>query len=129
MIAVLASKNLPNVEAICGVVDEKSLNSTAALKGKFDLIVASSVCGFLPNYEETLTLLVSMLSPSGLFVQWDWLSTDEDGDFGFSEQQVQTAFEQAGLKPVALNQPFEMSGEQGDMLVLMGVGQVNPTST
>ncbi|MCH8334286.1 MAG: class I SAM-dependent methyltransferase [Proteobacteria bacterium] len=42
-----------------------------ALTEKFDLVVASSVCSFLPDYNSTLRDLSSALKPGGLFVQWE----------------------------------------------------------
>ena len=89
----------------------------------FDVIVASSVCGFLPDYEATLSLLKSMLNPSGTFVQWDWLFEGEESDFGISEERVISAYEKSGLTLVDLTQPFSISGKSGTMPVLMGVAR------
>ena len=40
----------------------------------FDLIVASSVCAFVPDYQQTLSDLQLLLKEDGVFVQWDWRS-------------------------------------------------------
>jgi len=52
MIEVLSNKKLNNVEAIIGELSEETINTYPILKDKFDLIVASQVCAFLPNYED-----------------------------------------------------------------------------
>ena len=99
------------------IADDQLLNNG------FDVIVASSVCGFLPDYEATLTLLKSVLNPSGVFVQWDWLSQGEISDFGLSEEEVISAYEKSGLSLVAMTQAFSLSGRNGSIPVLMGVAR------
>jgi trans-aconitate methyltransferase len=60
---------LPNVVPVSGLLTEGMVQETACLQTKFDLIVASSVCGFLPDYPGTLQILRSLLAPQGIFVQ------------------------------------------------------------
>jgi predicted TPR repeat methyltransferase len=123
MITVLKRKSLPNVTAIAESLTESLVNKHLSLQGGFDLIVASSVCGFLPEYEKTLGLLKSLLVPSGIFVQWDWWSQDGDSEFGLSEDRVGFAYKTAGLIKVSVTQPFTMSSSKGAMPVLMGVAK------
>jgi len=121
MITVLKGKDLSNVTVITEPLSAGVAKEHHSLRDGFDLIVASSVCGFLPEYETTLGLLKSLLVPSGIFVQWDWWSQDKQSDFGLSEERVSSAFKKAGLTTVSLAQPFTMSGSKGAMPVLMGV--------
>ena len=123
MLAVLTGKNLPNVTTITEPLSAKLIAENQSLNRGFDVIVASSVCGFLSDYEATLCLLKSVLNPSGTFVQWDWLSQDEKSDFGLSEESVISAYEKSGLTLVTLTQPFSLSGRSGVMPVLMGVAR------
>ena len=74
MIKFLNKKSLTNVKTISNYLCEDVIKKHPELSSKFDLIIASSVCGFLPSYEETLTLLKSLLKVNGIFIQWDWLA-------------------------------------------------------
>jgi 2-polyprenyl-3-methyl-5-hydroxy-6-metoxy-1,4-benzoquinol methylase len=65
---------LPNVVPVSGLLTEGRVQETACLQTKFDLIIASSVCGFLPDYPGTLQILRSLLTPQGIFVQVSSLS-------------------------------------------------------
>ena len=116
MIKQLDNKALTNV---CTVAAFLTTDNLDALHGPFDLIVASSVCSFLPDYPHTLGLLKSLLKPNGRFVQWDWLASKENPTTGFSLAQVQSAFKYAGFQGVELSTPFDMSSSKGTMQVLM----------
>jgi len=91
MVAVLKSKKLRNVDAISEEVTKETLQRRPDFVSDFDLVVASSVCAFLPDYQLTLGLLKSLLKPNGLIVQWDWLKSGEDQEFGFTLGQVTAA--------------------------------------
>jgi 2-polyprenyl-3-methyl-5-hydroxy-6-metoxy-1,4-benzoquinol methylase len=123
MISVLKDKKISNVEAIDGVLSLSSIKENKSLNIKFDLIVASSVCGFLPEYDSTLLLLKSLLVPNGIFVQWDWLSPENNPDFGLSEESVNKAFKEVGFILISLSQPFSITNAKGIMPVLMGVAK------
>jgi predicted TPR repeat methyltransferase len=123
MITVLKGKNLPNVTVIAELLSATVVKEHHSLRDGFNLIVASSVCGFLPEYETTLGLLTSLLVPSGILVQWDWWSQDKQSDFGLSEERVSSAYKKAGLTTVSLTQPFTMSSGKGANPVLMGVAK------
>lgn len=123
MISVLENKHLGNVDTLTAELTEDTIKSNVALQSKFDLIVASSVCAFLPNYESTLRLLKTLLRPNGIFVQWDWLKTDGDSDFGFTEETVESAFVQAGLESLSITKAFSLESKEGAMQVLMCVAK------
>ena len=65
MLAVLERKDLPNVETLGVELTSEAVAKHPILQSPFDLIVASSVCGFLPDYEGSLALLASLLAPGG----------------------------------------------------------------
>ncbi|NRB39775.1 MAG: class I SAM-dependent methyltransferase [Pseudomonadales bacterium] len=124
MIAVLENKNLTNVEAIVCEISQDSINENPSLTSGFDLIVASSVCNFLPDLEKTLSDLKSLLVPGGLFIQWDWQRSDADSDFGFTREQILASYENVGLNAVSVSQAFSLSIPNGNsMNVLIGIAR------
>lgn len=123
MIKHLDKKALKNVSSISDYLSKELVQNSPELEKKFDLIVASSVCGFLPDYEETLSLLKSLIKQGGVFVQWDWLSNDDSSDMGLSEKRVKQAFVANGFINTRVNSPFIMSSSKGDMPVLMAIGK------
>ncbi len=126
MIGILRRKGIDNVTPICADIDK--VHSSAPWFCEFDLIVASSVCGFLPNYEATVGLLSKALRDGGYFTQWDWLSSGDDRD-GMTLERVSDAFRTANLKPVQVETAFSVIFDGETMPVLMGVGfATQPTS-
>lgn len=123
MIKLLDKKALNNVTSICDYLSSELVQNFPELENKFDLIVASSVCGFLPDYEMTLSLLKSLLKKDGLFVQWDWLSEDDSSGMGLSEKRVKQAFLASGFVSFKVNSPFIMNSSKGNMPVLMAIGK------
>jgi len=124
MVAVLNQKCLQNVEGIVGEVTERLLESRPDLVSAFDLVVASSVCAFVPDYQSTIGLLMRLLKPNGLFIQWDWLKSSEHQRSGFTQDEISSAFEQAGLKTLSITTPFSLKEKRGEMKVVMGVGML-----
>ena len=61
MIKRLDQKGLSNVSTIADYLTQDLIDRNPQLSSRFDLIVASSVCGFVPDYEATLGLLKSLL--------------------------------------------------------------------
>ena len=120
MIAVLNNKKLPNVSTLALPLSTEVV-ITHELHLKFDLVVASSVCGFLPDYETTLKVIKSLLSDKGTFVQWDWLASTEDADFGLTTSRVKSALTKAGFQNISITQPFSMESPEGSREVLMAV--------
>jgi 2-polyprenyl-3-methyl-5-hydroxy-6-metoxy-1,4-benzoquinol methylase len=123
MIKHLDQKALKNVSSISDYLSKELIKNSPTLENKFDLIVASSVCGFLSDYEETLSLLKSLLKEGGVFVQWDWFSNDDSSDMGLSEKRVKQAFVANGFVNTRVNSPFIMSSSKGNMPVLMAIGK------
>tara|TARA_R110002167_G_scaffold53_1_gene280 strand:+ start:1989 stop:2609 length:621 start_codon:yes stop_codon:yes gene_type:complete len=123
MIKHLDKKALNNVSSISDYLSKELVQNLPELENKFDLIVASSVCGFLPDYEATLSLLKSLIKEGGVFVQWDWLSNDDSSDMGLSEKRVKQAFVANGFVNTRVNSPFIMSSSKGNMPVLMAIGK------
>ena len=123
MIRLLNEKGLENVTSISDYLCEELVRNRPEFKNKFDLIVASSVCGFLSDYEETLSLLKSLLKSDGVFVQWDWLSDDDSSDMGLSEKRVKKAFLVNQFVNTTISRPFIMNSSKGNMPVLMAIGK------
>ena len=123
MIKYLDKKALKNVSTITDFLSEKLISKRSEFENKFDLIIASSVCGFLPNYEETLGLLKSLLKDGGSFVQWDWLAKEQSADVGLTKDRVMKAFDVNQLTDVQITTPFIMKSSKGSMTVLMACGK------
>ena len=120
MIDVLRRKEIGNVTAICTDIIDDGAHRSETWFSDFDLIVASSVCSFLPNYEVAVEVLSQSLSPTGYFVQWDWLSTNND-DFGLTMDRVSNALSGAGLRCIHVDTAFALTFDDEEMPVLMGV--------
>ena len=123
MIDVLINKNLPGVVAIADVLSPESIANNKLSSSSFDVAVASSVFGFIPNYGSIVVLLKSLLKEQGLLIQWDWLSTKDNPAFGLSENIVEEVLVNAGFKNISVTVPFSMSGSEGTMPVLMATAQ------
>ena len=123
MIKFLNKKNLHNVSTISDYLSDDLIHNSQRLIKKFDLIIASSVCGFLPDYEATLRQLKYMLKTKGMFIQWDWLSTDETSEVGLTENRVKQALKQSGFSSIQIKQPFVMNSSKGSMPVIMAIAK------
>lgn len=122
MLDVLARKTLVNVTPVAGLLTSDLTAREPAFKEKFDLITASSVCAFVPDYAETLQRLRALLVPGGTFVQWDWLAMPDEPDFGFTAADIDDAMTAAGFTAPTITQPFSISrGDDNPMPVLMAV--------
>jgi 2-polyprenyl-3-methyl-5-hydroxy-6-metoxy-1,4-benzoquinol methylase len=123
MIKHLNKKSLTNVSSISDYLSKELIQNLPEFENKFDLIVASSVCGFLPDYEATLSLLKSLLKKDGAYVQWDWLSNDDSSGMGLSQRRVNQAFVANGFVNTRVTSPFIMTSSKGNMPVLMAIDQ------
>ena len=123
MIKHLDKKALNNVSSISDYLSKELVQNLPEFKSKFDVIVASSVCGFLPDYEATLSLLKSLLKDGGVFVQWDWLSNDDSSEMGLSVKRVKQAFVANDFVNAKVKRAFIMSSSEGSMPVLMAIGK------
>lgn len=122
MINVLKLKNLPNVTALSTPLTQELVNKNSACNKKFNIVVASSVLSFIPDYQSILKLLKSLLVTNGMFIQWDWLQTD-DPEFGLSEYTIKNTLEVTGFSNIELTKPFSIAFETGNMSVIMGVAK------
>jgi len=123
MIKHLNNKALNNVVSVADYLSEDLISHQPELIEQFDLIVASSVCSFLPDYETTLSLLASLLKEQGSFVQWDWLSDNDSDEMGLSVERVKQAFATNNLVNTTITTPFSMNSSKGQMPVLMAIGK------
>lgn len=121
MIAVLESKHVPNTIAVHGDILATDHRCEVDLQLGFDLIYASSVCGFLPNYEGAVLALTRLLRPGGRFIQWDWRASDGD-NFGLSENKIRNALQTAKLESIRVEQAFSIETDEQTLPVLVGTG-------
>ncbi len=124
MIAVLQEKQLHNVRAVHGDILAGDVSGLENGFSDFDLICASSVCAFLPDYSGAVAVLAGLLNKGGHFVQWDWHASDDDG-FGLTPNQMKAALEAATLGSIRVEQIFEFKSEEQVMPVLIGAGVRN----
>lgn len=89
----------------------------------FDLIVCSSVCGFLDDYPQTAARLANRLRPGGLFVQWDWERTGDGDEHGLPRDEISDALVGAGLEGVEVQTAFEVRIDDQVMAPLQGHGR------
>ena len=92
--------------------------------GRFDLIVCSSVCGFLDDYPADARDLASTLRAGGVFVQWDWERVDGDeSDHGLSRSEITDALRAAGLEQIEVGRDFVIDIEGDSIRPLLGKGR------
>lgn len=89
--------------------------------GTHDLVVCSSVCGFLDDYSGTVAHLSGLLRPGGMFVQWDWERDDPDGD-GLTRREIADALHRAGFERIDVDTAFELPFDGNMMRPLIGSG-------
>lgn len=123
MISVLENKNLNNIKSLNINLSEETIKTNEDLHATFDLIVASSVCAFLPNYQHTLTLLKKIMVKNGIFIQWDWFKDYNESGFGLNKNQIKSAFTQSGFQTISISDSFTMSTKSNVMKVIMGVAK------
>jgi len=123
MIEQLKNKKLINVVTIADYLSNKSIEEHQSLNTKFDLIIASSVCAFLPDYQSTLNLLKNLLKDEGVFVQWDWLSEDESASMGLTKNTVNKALTMTGFNHINIKVPFSIASEKQNMPVMMAIAK------
>lgn len=91
--------------------------------GPYDLVVCSSVLGFVDDHPATVAELGTRLRPGGLFVQWDWEAADDDADHGLTRRAMTDALTAAGLDggTVELDFVVEAEGERMQPLRAWGI--------
>lgn len=93
MIAKVEAAGLAKVKARHGVVDDAFARE---FESSVDLVVASSVCAFVPDYLGLLNHIATMLREGGVFLQLDWQdekATLDDHGNGFNAEVLQMAVE------------------------------------
>lgn len=123
MIDILNAKQLDNVVTIPKELSKNTIASNTQLQDGFDLIVASSALAFVPDYQETLGLLKTLLNQGGVLVQWDWLKEQDGEGSGFSQASIEVALKQAGFSEYSTSVPFSMEAGEDSMKVVMGVAK------
>jgi len=121
MINILEAKHLCNVVPLTEKLTLKLVKQNPEFVNKFDIVVVSSVFSFLPDYASILNILKTLLCPGGFLVQWDWLSSDDNAEFGLSESKIKKTLTAAGFHNIVLTKPFALDGKNGSMPVIMGV--------
>lgn len=122
MIEELDKKMLENVEPVVDHLSRGLVAQHPAFRGQFDVVVAASVCGFLHDYPTAAHIVYTLLEDEGLFVHWDWLAEDSEGE-GLSESAIEKTLLQAGFDTVTVSVPFEIKTEQGTLPVVMAVAE------
>ncbi len=107
---------LGNVVPLVTELTSSTIASRSGVIRDFTLAVASSVCGFLPDLNQSLRDIASTMRPGGLFVQWDWISA-------MPTQKIQDAYSEAGLQCLHIASEFEMATKNGSAPVIMAIGK------
>jgi SAM-dependent methyltransferase len=105
--------------------DEKTRTDLDSLKGKVDLVVASSVINFVPSADvsETMKVIGELLKPGGLFCHSDWRKGDEDPD-GCDSEKARKLYGMAGLEIKSTNDTSTFCmGSHGEVKVFVGVAR------
>jgi len=111
----ITGANVGNVTPLVTAIDFEAIAAHRRILGRFGLVVASSVCSFLPDFELTLCDIAKTMKPGGIFVHWDWAD-----DMPFAE--IRNAFAKAAMKCVSVENEFVVAGSDGSMPVVMGIG-------
>lgn len=121
MIEQLNSKifkaDISNVTTLASSIDATSILQHRDFLGRFDLVVASSVCGFQADFESTLVDIASIMTPAGIFVQWDWLES-------MPSDKIRSAYSRAGIACLRAEAEFSMRVDNASMAVTMGIGRL-----
>lgn len=122
MIEQLDMKELANVEPVVDILSRGLVAMHPAFRAQFDLVVASSVCSFLPSYSDTADIVFSLLDEGSYFVHWDWLS-DKDEVGGMTITHAQQVLSSVGFSEVVVTTPFDIEMPDGALKVLMAVAK------
>jgi len=92
--------------------------------GPYDLVVASSVCAFLPDYPGMVADMAKRMAPGAAFVQWDWeLDPSAEDPYGLSREAIRAALSGAGLEVLKVDIAFAIPMGEMTMAPLMGLGR------
>ena len=122
MIEQLDGKQLHNVEPVVDSLTRGLVAMHPAFRHQFDLVVASSVCSFLPNYSDVADIVFSLLDRGKYFVHWDWFS--EQGEAGaMTPTHVLQVLSSVGFDEVEVTTPFSIDTPSGKLTVLMAIAR------
>ncbi len=123
MIEELDKKELKNVEPVVDHLSRGLVAQHPAFRKQFDFIVASSVCGFIADFQEAADIVYSLLEDDGIFIHWDWLVDENDPEYGLSRVEIVRTLTKAGFSSVETKLAFEVNTPQGLKPVIMGIGR------
>ncbi len=118
MIEELDKKQLNNVEPVVDSLTRGLVAQHPAFRSQFDLVVASSVCGFISDFDAALDIIYSLLNPGSQFMHWDWADDDE-----FTVERLTRRLQNAGFDQVIVEPAFEIDTGKGMRQVIIGRGQ------
>lgn len=117
------------LEVLAAKVDAQGWSHVATtgdldeVRGPFDLVVASSVLGFVDDLDATVAALAARLRPGGLLVSWDWERVEPDGDHGLATDDLRRALAAGGLDSVSIAPDFTIEIEGTAVQPLRAVGR------
>ena len=115
---------LDRIRAKIDANDWTTVRASAEVPGAgevYDLIVCSSVLGFVDDRDAVVAALAGRLSPGGALVHWDWERIDDDGH-GLTREEVRSALTSAGLGDVRVGSAFTITIEGEPVTPMYGVG-------
>lgn len=123
MIEQLDIKELSNVEPVVDMLTRGLVAQHPAFRKQFDLVVASSVCGFLQSFSEAADIIYAILDNDSTFVHFDWLLEEGESGVGMTKNKTEQVLTSVGFESVSFYVPFEVKTESGVKKVLMGVAK------
>ncbi|ENS5605915.1 methyltransferase domain-containing protein [Vibrio mimicus] len=122
MIEELDRKELRNVEPVVDSLTRGLVAQHPAFRKQFDLVVASSVCAFLPNVQDVADIIFTLVDEGGYFIHFDWLA-DGKSEIGLSLVEMETVLKNAGFSSVETQIAFDVTTEQGVLPVMVGIAR------
>ena len=122
MIEQLDGKQLHNVEPVVDSLTRGLVAMHPAFRHQFDLVVASSVCSFLPNYSDVADIVFSLLDKGKYFVHWDWFSEHNEAG-AMTPTHVLQVLSSVGFDEVEVTTPFSIETPRGKSTVLMAIAK------
>ncbi|ENM5918313.1 methyltransferase domain-containing protein [Vibrio mimicus] len=122
MIEELDRKELRNVEPVVDSLTRGLVAQHPAFRKQFDLVVASSVCAFLPNVQDVADIIFTLVDEGGYFIHFDWLA-DGKSEIGLSLVEMETVLKNAGFSSVDTQIAFDVTTEQGILPVMVGIAR------
>ncbi|RBM35828.1 SAM-dependent methyltransferase [Vibrio tarriae] len=122
MIEELDRKELRNVEPVVDSLTRGLVAQHPAFRKQFDLVVASSVCAFLPNLQDVADIIFTLVDEGGYFVHFDWLA-DGKSETGLATTDIESVLHIAGFSSVETQMAFDVTTAQGTQSVVVGIAR------